>query len=278
MSFLSRVGARVGTWFLSLFHRSAPKTAFDPSKPVSHVFVDADAHVDPAELARIAPGLQAQLREDFAPEWGVGFQDVVRVLTPSDPVVRPGEVEIQLHADAPPDEAGALAIHDRKADGTPILHIYAGLAARSGASLSSCTSHEILEARADPELDQVATLPDGRVAALEICDQVEQLSYQKLGVEVSDFNTRANYGLPPGKSTTFDFLGKQPNLFQVMPGGYSQTRDENGWHQLGPSVGTAAREVPLAARTASTGHEAYRAELDRLGISRGSRRVRRAVK
>ncbi len=88
------------TWLRSLF-RSSPESAFDPSRPLSHVFVDIDAHVAPAVLAAMAPGLQAQLREDLQPEWGVGAGDVVRYLTPGDPVVRPGEVEIQLHAEAP---------------------------------------------------------------------------------------------------------------------------------------------------------------------------------
>ncbi len=81
---------------------------------------------------------------------------------------------------------------------TPILHVYVNLAARSGASLSSCTSHEILEARVDPELDQVATLPDGRVAAIECCDACEEQGYKKLGVDVSDFSTRANFELSGG--------------------------------------------------------------------------------
>lgn len=271
MSLLSRLWASLR----GLFRRSAPKSAFDPSLSVSHVFVDVDAHVDPALLAAMCPGLQAQLREDLAPEWGVGALDTVRVLTPSDPVVRPGEVEIQMHAEAPADQAGALAIHDKKPDGTPILHVYVALAQRSGASTSSCTSHEILEARVDPELDQVATLPDGRVAAIEVCDAVEESLYQKLGVEVSDFSTRANFGIA-GSSRKFDFLGLVKTIFAVLAGGYAQVRDpDRGWIQLGPSEGTAAREAPLAARGASTGHEAYRAELDRLGISRGSRRAAR---
>ena len=243
----------------SWFRGSKPRAAFDPSKPLSHVFVDVDAGVPIAELLRIAPGLQAQLRDDFAPEWGVGHQDIVRVRAHlGDPAPQPGEVQIQLHKDAPPDEAGALAIHDKTADGTPIIHAYAGLAAQAGVSLSSCVSHELLEARADPEINVTATLPDGRVVAVEVCDQVEQLSYIKLGAEVSDFNTKANFGLQGG-SAKWDFLGKQPNQFEVMPGGYAQVLTDDGWTQLQPD-----RKL-----------SAYRAELDRLGLGRGVRRAAR---
>lgn len=246
------------------------KAAFNPNGPVSHVFVDVDAHVPLIQLVGMAPGLQAQLREDFAPEWNLAAAgDIVRVGGVSP---QPGEIEIQLHKDAPADEAGALAIHDKKPDGTPIVHVYCSLAAEAGVSLSSCVSHELLEARADWDLTRVVTLPDGRVAALEICDQVEQLSCMKKGAEVSDFNTRANYGLPPlpgaALSAKFDFLEKQAKLFQVLDGGYAQVQTPNGWTQLGPDT----REAPLKSRTSTTGHEKYRAELDRLGLSRGSRR------
>jgi len=219
--------------------------------PRTWVFVDEDAHVDPAELARISVGLQAQLREDLAPAWGIGELDVVlSAASTSDAAVAAKHCQIQLHAEAPADEQGALAIHGVDANGNPIAHAYVALAQRCGVSLSSCISHELLEASADPECDREATLPDGRVVAVEICDQVEALTYSKNGVEVSDFNTPSNFCDGPAP---FDFLAKQPAAFEVMPGGYAQVRTEDGWQQLGNM-------------------RAYRADLDRLGLGRGARR------
>lgn len=220
----------------------------------SHVFVIIDAKVDPAELVRIAPGLQMQLREDLAATWGVGEADVVRA---DDEPTMPGEIEIQIHADAPANEAGALALHDKQPDGTPIIHVFYDLIMQFGAELSAAVSHELLEARIDPEGDQVATLPDGRVCALEICDQVESLTYPKLGVDVSNFNTKANYGM--GEGEVYDFLHAQASAFEVMSGGYAQTRNSDGsWNQLGGDAMSA-----------------YRKELERRGLGRPARRRRR---
>lgn len=220
----------------------------------SHVFVVLDATVDPAELVRIAPGLQAQLREDLASEWGVGNGDVVRA---DDEPVAPGEIEIQIHANAPEDEEGALALHDKQPDGTPIIHVFYDLIVQYSVTLSSAVSHELLEARIDPEGDQVATVPDGRTFALEICDQCENVSYSKDGVDVSDFNTRANFSM--GEGARYDFCGKQTSALEVLDGGYAQTRNPDGsWSQLG------------GARMS-----AYRFELDRRGLSRSARRRRR---
>lgn len=221
----------------------------------SHVFVILDAKVDPAELARIAPGLEAQLRQDLAATWGVGKADAVRA---DDEPTQPGEIEVQIHAEAPADEQGALALHDKQPDGTPIIHVFYDLIVQYDVTLSSAVSHELLEARIDPEGDQVVTLPDGRVAALEICDQVETLTYSKLGVDVSNFNTKANYGMGAGE--IYDFLHAQASPFEILAGGYAQTRGSDGsWTQLG-----AADKI-----------SAYRAELDRRGLGRPAKRRRK---
>jgi hypothetical protein len=227
--------------------------------PRTFAFVDIDAHVDPAELARIAPGLQAQLRDDFAPAWGVGALDTI-LPTPmtSEQAVAAGYCQIQLHAEAPADEQGALAIHGVDANGNPIVHAYVRLLERCNTSLSSALSHELCEQGADPKCDRVATLPDGRVAAVEVCDQVEALTYTKNGVEVSDFNLPSNFGIG-GTSAPYDFMGKQENAFEVMPGGYAQVRGPDGWSQL---------------QSDSMRKSAYRAELDRLGLSRPAVRAR----
>lgn len=225
--------------------------------PVSHVFVDVDAHVDQAELERIAPGLQEQLRADLAPAWSLPPLDVVRadshVTPPAD-----GEVEIQLIAEPPPAEDGDLGVHDKKPDGTPIIRVYVELAKRCGVSLSSVVSHELCEARIDPEGDTTATLPDGRVVAVEVCDQVEALSYENNGVEVSDFNTPSNFGIR-GNEPPYDQMGRQSLQFTVLEGGYAQVLTDGGWQQL----------------TTETGMRAYRAELDRRGLSRAARRRKR---
>jgi hypothetical protein len=256
------------SWLQSLFGggKKAPKvTAPAPVSPVSHVFVvDKGVTLSPADNpATIAPGLQAQLREDLAAsKWATSPLDVVRA-DAAPP--KKGEVKICVHGPAPTDpaDAGALALHDHEADGTPIVHTWYDLLLQYGASLSSAISHELLEARIDPEGNRTATLPDGRVVAVEIADQVEEITYRKRGAEVSDFNLPSNFSIG-GNEPPFDFLGKQPHQFQVMPGGYSQTLTDQGWTQT-----TADKAGPVTALAA------YHAHVHRLGLSRRARRAAR---
>lgn len=223
--------------------------------PRTFAFVQIDATTtDPAELARIAPGLQAQLREDLAPAWGVGNGDTVSgTLYAQAAPQATGAIPMYLRAQAPADEEGALALH--RDDAGLAIDIFEDLIAQYGVTLSSAVSHELLELSADPECDRTATLPDGRVAAVEICDQVEALSYSKLGVDVSDFNLPSNFGIG-GNDPPYDAMNRQTSQFQVLDGGYAQVLGPDGWQQLG-------------------GMRAYRAELDRRGLSRGARRRRR---
>lgn len=214
----------------------------------SIVIVDVDAGVEPAEVARVAAALQRQILEHFSPAWGVMAS--VRAATPDKPP-RVGEWRLELRKTPTIDDA--LGYHDRQSDGTPILFVFPPLCAEDGTPWSSCASHEILEALADPGLHRVEQLTDGRIAALEVADQVEADTYEIDGVAVSNFNTESNYdgGPPP-----YDYLGKQTQPFEVRPGGYAQIYDPtSGWTQLGQM-------------------RRYRQRLSDLGISRGRKRQR----
>lgn len=216
----------------------------------SIVIVDVDAGVAHAEQARVAAALTRQVLEHFAPEWGV--MATVRAATPDKPP-RPGEWRLELRKTPTIDDA--LGYHDRQSDGTPVLFVFPPLCAECNVAWSSCASHEILEALADPGLHRVEQLNDGRIAALEVCDQVEGDTYEIDGVAVSNFNTEDNYA-PPDAAGRFDYLGKCTAAFEVRPGGYAQVySSDKGWTQIGEMRG-------------------YRAKLAELGLSRGTKRQR----
>lgn len=221
----------------------------------SVVLVDVDEHIEPAELARVAKALTRQIAEHFAPAWGLTA--TVRAATSSTPP-RPLEWQIQLRK--VPTIEGALGYHDRTPTGQPIAYVFPELCKQDGSSWSSCASHELTEMLADPGLHRCAELPDGRVACVEVADQVEGDVYKIDGVEVSNFNLPDNFEPPahatPG--TKYDYLGKQTKPFEVRPGGYAQVYDPHkGWTQLG--------EMSI-----------YRQKLASLGLSRGARRRRHA--
>jgi len=222
--------------------------------PRTWVWVDVDNAADRAEIARISPGLQAQLNEDLALEWGIGALDeVLPTVTTQEAALAAGQCMIVWHKHAPNNDEDALAIHGVDASHNPIAHYYDDIARRCGDEPSTCVSHELLEASIDPECDRTFTLPDGSVVAAEICDQVEGTTYEKNGVRVSNFNTRRNYGDVTGPSKLFDFLGKQTSAFQVLDGGYAQKLVGGVWVQLGAMTG-------------------YRAEVDARGLGRTARR------
>lgn len=219
------------------------------------VIVDVDAGIPLAERQAVAAALQIQVRRDFAPLWGVGDNCTVTVAVPGG-VISPTAWQMQLRK--VPTIQGALGYHDRTSTGYPILYIFPELCAQDGTNWSSCASHEVLEALADPELRCCEQLTDGLIAAREVCDQVEALTYLINGVAVSDFNTVDNFA-PPSTGAKYDFLGKQAAPFQNLSGGYSQVYDSStGWQQI------------MADKISG-----YRQKMAELGLSRG---VRRALK
>jgi hypothetical protein len=212
----------------------------------SIVIIDVDSGTSLADRQAAAAALTKQVQLHFAPAWGVSAT-VIAADTSG-----PGQWRLELHK--VPTVQGALGYHAQQADGTPILYVFVELCQQDGVAWTSCASHEILEALADPLLRKCAQLPDGRIAAVECCDQVESLSYTIDGITVSNFNTPENFEPTSGKTEQYDYLSKQTTPFQVLTGGYAQVYDPNsGWSQLG------------AMRP-------YRAALTNLGLSRGSRR------
>lgn len=209
--------------------------------------VDVDCNLDPADVTGIADALNRQVIEHFAPAWGVLAS--VRAGQP-----QPNEWVLQL-LKVPTIDA-ALGFHDETSEGQPLLYVFPELCAEAGVSWSSCASHEILEALADPYLRRcVQDESTGAIYAQEICDACEALSYSIDGVEVSDFCTPA-WSEPPRNlaGVKFDYLGRCPEPFSVLPGGYSQTWEPGqGWVQRGAQ-------------------RAYRTRIRDMGLGRGIRR------
>jgi hypothetical protein len=104
-------------------------------------------------------------------------------------------------------------------------------------------SHETLEMRADPEINQVifnqTTDSGGELFALEVCDAVEDdsLGYNIDGVLVSDF-VLPTWFAPAlaSKGIKFDFLGHLHNpVPTLLPGGYIGAfpiPNTQGWIQV----------------------------------------------
>lgn len=211
--------------------------------------VNVDTDVSDGEILKVAAALTRQCLEHYAPAWG--SIATVRLGPP-----KPGEWRLELRK--VPTLKDALGYHDQQSDGTPILYVFPDLCHQFGTSWSSCASHEILEALADPYLRRCVQADDGTIWCSEIADAVEADSYTIDGVEVSNFCLPAWFEPPKGPAK-YDYLGRCLKPYEIRPGGYGQTWEAGkGWIQRG--------EMRPVRRT-----------LRELGLSRGIRRAAKGI-
>jgi len=199
-------------WFLYLFGKAHMPTI----RLINH-----STHVTDAEFLAAAKAQQIQVTRDFAPIWGKP------ATIKTGKKARAGEWRFVL-ADTIA-VAGALGYHTVRGV-TPTAIIDVALCEQDGVSWTSCLSHEVLEALADPFCNLTWPYPGGKHVAYEVGDPVERDGYLIDGVEMSNFVTIAWFKGGPGP---YDFLGKLTGPVPHMtPGGYISVHDATGWHQV----------------------------------------------
>jgi hypothetical protein len=216
------------------------------------VLIDPEKLVDPTKLTAIAAALAKETNEEFAKAppvgHGIGVQ-YVRVATDTEPA-QPDEWQMVFLSK--PDVAGALGYHDRTLVGMPIMKIFPLLDRQDGVDESTTAFHELFETLKDPELSLCAQLPDGRIAAYEVCDGVEADSFtidvdvngQSVSVIASNWE-RPTYFEPPTsmQGLTFDRLGLCTKAFETRPGGYNQVWNGAQWIEIDAQVRASKRSV-----------------------------------
>ena len=219
------------------------------------VVLDAGGSVPAADIVRYAAAQQRQILEHWSGYWR-SWGTVRAGASSTD--VRPTEVEVRL-LDQPTLD-GALGYHDCKPDGTPIIYVFVGLCRDLGEDWTSVASHEVLEVLGDPYLRLLVEAVDGSIWDREVCDRVEQDSYEIDGVKLSNFNTPACFEPPDNHpaGTKYDYLGLSTGPNEVRPGGYAQ--------KLDPATGKWTQVGQMSA---------YRTALASCGLSRGARRAAR---
>lgn len=185
--------------------------------------------------------LQMQVTRDFNPLWGINS---TLFFIPKGTPVPDGYWLLTFFDNA--DQANALGYHDIQANLLPLGKIFVAADIAAGVSPESTASHEHLEMLGDSEinLNVETTNPQGgrRLVAYENSDAPEsdQFGYditvgQGLGavkVRVSDFCTKAWFSPQAPAGAKFDFMGHITSAFQLLPGGYANVDDGNGWTQI----------------------------------------------
>lgn len=186
-----------------------------------------------AEIQAWIDPLQKQC-DEFAADWAAFKVQQVELHYLSTPEHVPNDgwpIFINRHSSDP----GALGWHtDEQGQAVPIYgRVFAGDCLKDGISVSVDLSHEVLETMGDPDASETWTMPDGRRAAREACDAVEEdelgLTYD--GVLLSDYVLPAYFSTGPGP---YDKAGKLLRPCpQLEPGGYMSIADKDGaWSQI----------------------------------------------
>jgi hypothetical protein len=225
---------------------------------------------DAATIAAYCAAIQKGLDGDFGPRYNRSC--TLAVLGDAKDLA-PGDLLMGLFATL--DQAGALGYHepDELEDLTianPLIgKISPVLDAQDGAQLSQTLDHEVKEALEDLLCDSIIQCADGRLAADECCDAVEQDSYTIDGVALSNFVLPGWY---TGKGK-FDFLGKLSAPMTVDAGGYCQFLDPAaGWQQVTSSLAPprAYRMRALNERRSRSARRAAKWLATRAAVGRGA--------
>jgi hypothetical protein len=212
--------------------------------------INESTDVTDAQAAPVVAALQRQVREHFAPAWGV---DADLRLVPKGQHPHPGEWWIVILDNA--DQADALGYHDLTREGLPLGKVFARTTRLAGGHWTVTASHELLEMLGDPDINltvfvQNGEHPTGRLYAYEVCDACEDdaFGYVIDQVLVSDFVYPSWFESFRKKgSTRFDYGQRIHHPFELLSGGYIGYFDVtggHGWQQLTKDGRAGARSRP----------------------------------
>lgn len=181
--------------------------------------------IAPATLARMAAAHNVQLNRDFASRWAGAY--AVRAGASKLDI---GEGEyVAAFVDALPDAPGAVAYHDRDGRAVPFILLARTQCSSitSGAgSVAAALSHELLELAGDPYCNAWRDNGKGGEYAQEMCDAVQEGTYEIDGIAVSNFLFPAFFA--PDAAGPYDYLGQIARPLQTAPGGYQIYRNAGG--------------------------------------------------
>lgn len=218
--------------------------------------VNKSARLSNSQLLLMLDACTAQIREDYAPAWGV-VPRVPELYMREEDIPNGMPRIFMLDKGDVPGAAGWHTIDEQgRVSGVVVVGalIDAGWSYTDGANSISCyLSHELLEADQDPWIDYWVDMLDGQQDAFELCDRVQGLSYPKNGVSVSNFLFPQAFDDYPAPSARYDFMGVLKSAFEVAEGGYAMRRQKNG------------QIVQVGLRPEAKAHELSRSGRRRLG-------------
>lgn len=191
---------------------------------------------------------QIQLDRDFEPAWRLA---TTLVFVPPGSFIPAGSWQLVFLDHS--DQADALGYHtDEAPGGLPRSKVFVQDILNDGLSWPVTASHEVLEMRVDPMIDQTVTVGD-TVYAKECADAPEddEFAYPINGVHMSDFVLPSWFD--PAGVAPFTFR-RNPQItapFMLADGGYIgvRTLPDGAWGQRTAAVASARQVKGPTSRT-----------------------------
>lgn len=195
-----------------------------PARPLPIYVANGSTRVTDQDVQQMTDAVATQVREHFAPAWQIPVNPVT-FLEKSAP--RPSAGAVLTVVDNP-DQAGVLGWHTEGKNGVIYGYVFAAPVLDNGGqvlagatyTVAATLSHEVLETIADPHVNLWATGPSGTLISQEVCDPVENGSYDIDGVSVSNFVTPDWFDSQCAAGIALDYLSKVSQPFQMDRGGY----------------------------------------------------------
>ena len=228
--------------------------------------------VSDKQLQTVIRAMNRQIAEDFTPHWHIVAQlRLVGTMDDmSDPEAMPelrGDGIIYLR-DKASDNSRALGLHKKSTlRGVPFGFVFHDLAEELDRDWTITFSHEALELIGDPEMNRLVRgphpeHPDQQVFYwYEMCDAVQDESYEIDGVKVSNFVLPLYFTRDAETGSRNDFLGKRHRKmtlqsFGINPGGYvgffNPATGKNEIYGLKDDNGRAAARLAIKSKATLT--------------------------
>jgi hypothetical protein len=217
---------------------------------------------------KLTAALQACYDQFFVPVWGypVKLYNTAKA--------KPSDWQLIYFDNA--DQAGALGYHDLTTKGQPVSKIFVKTTLADNELVSVTACHELFEMAIDPVANLWAQANDGTEYAYEMCDPVEEDTFEVNGIAMSNFVHPSWF--EPFKhlaGTKYDHLGKLKAPYSMTKGGYMIIM-KNG--KVSQKFGSAAKEKRFAKEDRRGHRSEYRkpvAKALRLGPDEKKRYVLR---
>jgi hypothetical protein len=195
-----------------------------PAGPLPIYVTNGSTRVSDQDVQTMVRAVAAQVQDHFSPAWQIPANPV-SYLQKGAPAPTSGAV---LSIVDNPDQPGVLGWHTEGPHGVIYGYVFAAPVLDNGGkvltgatyTVAATLSHEVLETIADPHVNLWATGPASTLISQEVCDPVENGSYEIDGVSVSNFVTPSWFDAQAATGASMDYLGRVTQPFQMDQGGY----------------------------------------------------------